>query len=741
LLDNYRSTGALIDACNQIFDQKAPEPLFNGEIAYDAPVRCGRPDRRALDAKGKPVIPVVVMRYKRADGEKASAAEARAAIGRELAVQLRALLNDDAHALTIQEDGAAPRKVKAADVYVLTRTRAESAEIGEYLREAGVPFAFYKQDGLFQTAEAGYILDVLRAVSEPHIRSNRLKAWVSPFFAQPLRELALMEEVPPANPLNERLYEWKGLAERGRFAKLFDGLLHQSGLAYRELLLAASERRLTNYLHIFEILLAQALARRLALPEIIALLEDYIAERALPEVEEGNTQRVESQQDAVSVITVHMSKGLEADVVALFGGMGRPPDWRNLVAVYHGEGLDRRFAIGQTAKESNRDELKREERDENHRLLYVALTRARARLYLPLLPENSPKKDPDGYYSALNQRLRKIVSEPRGSKATQLFTVQDVPEPLFEAAGTDQLRGRLAQWIPPAALMKEDGGEAASEFAKLRRGHAPLAMRSYTSLRGGEEEERWDIPAEEFKSDIDLPGDEQDLPGGREVGIFLHEVLERAAMESIVESPTLEAWRQRDDVKGLVRAAMRRHQIKEPWFERGTQAVFNALSAKLAIGGGRTVGPIYQLANVRELEFVYPIPEASHPLLAALGDGSWTVERGYLKGFVDIVLEDNDRVYFADWKSDQLASYEADALKQHVQLHYLAQARIYSIGVIRLLQIRNQDDYEQRFGGLLYIFLRGMDGSGRRGVYFARPAWSEVCDYESYLMKTAGAGL
>src|SRR5262249_26045753 len=159
-----------------------------------------------------------------------------------------------------------------------------------------------------------------------------------------------------------------------------------------------------------------------------------------------------------------------------------------------------------------------------------------ARLYLPLLPENSPKKDPDGYYSALNQRLRKIVSEPRGSKATQLFTVQDVPEPLFEAAGTDQLRGRLAQWIPPAALMKEDGGEAASEFAKLRRGHAPLAMRSYTSLRGGEEEERWDIPAEEFKSDIDLPGDEQDLPGGREVGIFLHEVLERAAMESIVDS-------------------------------------------------------------------------------------------------------------------------------------------------------------------------------------------------------------
>ena len=71
----------------------------------------------------------------------------------------------------------------------------------------------------------------------------------------PLRELALIDEVPPTHPLNERLYEWKAIAERGQLAELFDRLLHQSGLAYRELFLSGSERRLTNYLHIFEILL------------------------------------------------------------------------------------------------------------------------------------------------------------------------------------------------------------------------------------------------------------------------------------------------------------------------------------------------------------------------------------------------------------------------------------------------------------------------------------------------------
>ena len=109
------------------------------------------------------------MRYQRADGGKASVPEARAALGRHVAEQLHLLLSDDAHKITIEEQDAEPRTLTAKDIFVLTRTRQESAEIGGYLREAGVPFAFYKQEGLFQTSEAYYVLDVLRAVAEPHI--------------------------------------------------------------------------------------------------------------------------------------------------------------------------------------------------------------------------------------------------------------------------------------------------------------------------------------------------------------------------------------------------------------------------------------------------------------------------------------------------------------------------------------------------------------------------------------------
>jgi len=262
-------------------------------------------------------------------------------------------------------------------------------------------------------------------------------------------------------------------------------------------------------------------------------------------------------------------------------------------------------------------------------------------------------------------------------------------------------------------------------------------MRSYTSLRAsGAEEAGWNIPVEEFKGDLEMPPDERDLPGGRAVGLFLHEVIEKVAMDSFAAAPDLGCWRERDDVKGLFYGAMRRNQVRDQqaWFERGTQIVFNALAAPIVISEHNRIGPLYRCRSVREMEFVYPIPEAGHRMLGSSAGGKWTVERGYLKGFVDFVFEHNGLIYFADWKSDQLPSYERAPIEAHVRNHYQTQALIYSIGVLRLLHINSEQDY-RRFGGLLYIFLRGMDGGGRTGVYFHRPAWTEVCTYEAALMR------
>jgi len=742
LVENFRSTADMITASNVILDQSAAPPFFSGEIRYDNPVKCGRDDLRALDAGGKPIRPVTLMLL---NENLVSASEARSALGRYIAATIHRLLSEPAQEITMQGVENGPRAVGAEEIFILTRTGLESLEIGKYLREVGVPFAFYKQEGLFQAGEAADILDVLRAIEEPGDRSRRLKAWATPFFAVPLRELAQLDEIDAAHPLSERLREWNALAEVERFAELFDRMLHQSGLVDRELFMSDSGRELTNYLHVFEILLEDAHGGRLSLAEIVELLDDYVRGLAVPAREDPDVQRLESERKAVQVMTVHKSKGLEADVIFLFGGAYRINNL-NPVAVFH-EGLERRVAIGKTARDAVSDRLECEQAEEDQRLLYVAITRARVKLYLPLFPEGSTKATVSGYYRHLNDRLLALEAErSRNQIYDHNFQVDKLR--LAKPADRDEegIANAFLAWVPPENLLRDEDAALESELRQIRRRRAPLLVRSYTSLQKFRPNaDPFGLEPEDFKSDDDdasQAAEAADLPGGRSVGIFLHEVIEKLDFATLDASPALAAWKARDDVHELIDAAMRRHQVLDMrWYDRAAEIVFNTLRAPIAVESVVRIDGLYKCPNVREMEFVYPIPELHHPLLAKSHDGAWTVERGYLKGFVDLVFEHNGLVYFADWKSDLLDSYDRAAVEEHVKKHYELQAQIYSIGVMRLLGIRNEREYRARFGGLLYLFIRGIGagGSSDRGVYFHRPRWPELVASELVLIRVVPA--
>src|SRR6185312_1539017 len=133
---NYRATPGLVDATNRIFDQEAEEAIFSGAIEYE-PVACGRLDRSLVDADGQPLSPVCAMRF--------DAALTAPEVGAWIAREIRAAVDPDR---PWRFDG---RRLAYGDVFVLTRTAREGRELGKALRAAGVPHAFYKEDGLFQT--------------------------------------------------------------------------------------------------------------------------------------------------------------------------------------------------------------------------------------------------------------------------------------------------------------------------------------------------------------------------------------------------------------------------------------------------------------------------------------------------------------------------------------------------------------------------------------------------------------
>ena len=578
LVTNFRSSASVVDSLNCIFDQNIESPFFTGEIAYSDPARCGRGTRTVNDADGDVVKPVVLMRFLPNDATQRFASAARETIGRYIAATLRKMLSD-AGALVIHDPEGTRRRTKSRtveprDIFVLTRTKRESEEIALYLREYEVPFAFFKLDGLFQTQEAREVLDVLRAIESPQDRSLRLRAWGSRFFAVRYQDLPTLREVPDSHQLIERLYVWSSMCAAGNFANLFDSLIHDSGLVEREILLSRSNRELTNFLHIVEVLVERTVAGRLSLSAIIELLEGYIAGRNEPPGPDGNVQRLESERNAVQVMTVHMSKGLEADVVFLFGGSHR--NWqREKLVIYHNKG-ERRFAIGGKLQALVSDELKDEEAEEDQRLLYVALTRARAQIYLPFFPDGATKTSVNGYYKPLNDRLKSIEKNITVGvhPAQNLFQIVDacfaLPTP-FEDPDPLPLR----EWSPPEGLLRDDS-EPERTFDQTAREHSALLMSSYTALKHAARPTTWEMEPDEFKSDLQIEPSAADLAGGSQVGIFLHEVIEHIlGMNTFTENPDFDSWRDRSDVKQLFHDYMTLHQVKDPgWLDRGCDSRF-----------------------------------------------------------------------------------------------------------------------------------------------------------------------
>jgi exodeoxyribonuclease V beta subunit len=133
---------------------------------------------------------------------------------------------------------------------------------------------------------------------------------------------------------------------------------------------------------------------------------------------------------------------------------------------------------------------------------------------------------------------------------------------------------------------------------------------------------------------------------------------------------------------------------------------------------------------VREMEFLYPIPEIAH----AEGNG-WRIERGVVKGFVDLLFEHDGRAYVCDWKGDWLPSWDAAALAAHSVRNYEIQARLYTVAALRLLGIADEATHAQRFGGVLYGFLRGLrTDDPAAGVHFRRPTWADVQGWQREML-------
>jgi len=241
-------------------------------------------------------------------------------------------------------------------------------------------------------------------------------------------------------------------------------------------------------------------------------------------------------------------------------------------------------------------------------------------------------------------------------------------------------------------------------------------------------------------------GADSSLPGGAETGIFLHDLLAEVALDELARAPDLAAWLARSQVADQLDRLRRRHGRSASEVAAAARLVHTAYTSPVRLPAGTLPSLAAAESALREMEFHFPIPENGHPLwsrpAAPRKDRPWRIERGVVRGFIDLLLEHAGRVYVCDWKSDLLPSYAEADLARHCQQHYDVQARLYALAALRLCDIADAQAYEQRFGAVLFCFLRGRQADDeRRGIFGLAPTWQDILSWETDMLDSSFWGL
>jgi len=741
---SYRASPPLLDALHRILlPAEGEPPFFTRASIYEAPVKAGDPRRRTVERQGEDALPLAPITVLSVRGEAPLRPRAaRRTLSRAIADEIRTLLGRE----VLVGSGDTLRRLGPSDIFVLTRSAAEGLEVADALGRAGVPHAFFKQEGLFATAEARDWADLLLALATPDDPRRLARALATPFFGVAPEDFGALAALPEGHRLLVRFRTLAALAESTGTAELLSTVLEATGITCRELYLFRSERRLTNYLHLAEVLADLARTHDANLRELGSRLVQLSAGE-LGASEGEDVQRLPSERAAVQLLTMHKAKGLEAEVVFLYGGMGRPRTRRwakRLGTTGHGERIAWLLPPAQgTDDPAIEASIVREDREEAERLLYVALTRARSLLYLPFF-EAAGRDGLRGAYRVVHARLDAL------GRAHELVPPLFRVEPITPgSAGRAANRRREPLAAPePHLVAAERSLPAAAAFEALGRARSGGVVTSYSRMK----RERDRTSGAEFDvlarfDEVSAPRSESrsDDPSGAAFGVAVHAVLERVPLERVRQSTGGDALLAHPDVRDLALDTLIAGGLDERALPLLGRLVHGGLTTPLpALGAGvRLLDPPRRAA---EVPFVHVLPEHDHPgpVEPLAPDLLLDAPRGYLGGVLDLVLDVDGRRWVIDWKTDRLPAYDPASVAAHAAEHYGLQLRLYALALRRMLVAERAEDVDARLGGVVYVFLRGRadaaDGTPAAaddGLFVARPTAAELDAWDRELRRSA----
>ena len=712
---NWRSSPGMVGSVNRLFSL-SDNPFMFHEIPF-LPVKAAAKNkglRFTVDAADVPAMNVWLM-----PGDTVGSGDYQTFMAQLCATQIRDWLSAGQRGRALLWRGETSRPVQASDITVLVRNRLEAAQVREALQTRGIPSVYLSnRDSVFETLEAQELLWLLQAVLAPERENTLRSALATSMFGLTALDIENLNQDEQAwDALVEEFSEYRQIWRQRGVMPMLRALMTARHIAENLLATRGGERRLTDILHISE-LLQEAASQLESEHALVRWLAQHIAE---PDSNAASQQmRLESDKHLVQIVTIHKSKGLEYPLVWLpFIARFRKQDQ----AFYHDrETFAAVLDLGQD--EASLELAEAERLAEDLRLLYVALTRAVWHCSLGVAPLSSRKSgNSDFHLSALGRLLQAGEAMDAAGLAARLadFCHGDIAL---------QIPGELdlTPWQAPAATIPR-----LSARELQRRIADDWRVTSYSGLQqhgfsGGQDLlPRLDVDAAGVGEVVEEPQlTPHQFPRGAAPGTFLHSLFE----ELDFTQPVPEGW---------MAEKLQLSGFDAQWAPVLTDWLGGVLKTRLP---GPDIALNQLAARDKQVEMAFYLPIAQlltaerldalirqyDPLSADTPPLDFRQVRGMLKGFIDLVFRHEGRYYLLDYKSNWLGedreAYTRPAMEQAMRAHrYDLQYQLYSLALHRYLRHRLADyDYDRHFGGVIYLFLRGMDGQeGGQGIFTTRP--------------------
>ncbi len=735
---NWRSSSALVGAVNGLFERAKDPFIYEADIPFLPVEAQGKSKALLLGGVTAPVLHCWQLTgqptFNRGDYQSKMARATAAEIHRllTLAREGKALIGDKA--------------VKAGDIAVLVRTGAEGKLVQQELARLAIASVYLSnRESVLAQVEAREILLILHACQNQSEERSLRAALATGLFDLDAKALdGLASDERAWESAVQEFMEYRSIWHRRGVLAMLRALLHRRNLAASLLASPYGERRLTNFLHLGE-LLQQVSSELDGEYALLRWLGEAVSHPNGQDAEQ--VLRLESERKLVQIVTIHKSKGLEYPLVFLpFICSHRAAE----TPLYHeaDEGGNRTI-LDLTGAEGSLAQADKERLAEDLRLLYVALTRGVYATWLGLAPVRSGNGKSDKtelHHTAIGYLLQKGEEGDAQTLATALTELAQAlpgvtvgepsltrPAPLpaeEEQLGEPQVRQFMGQ------LERDWWISSYSGLAAQGHGHGKGVLAN----PGFDDEVVTESASAEAVEEAPAPSIFT-FPKGARPGTLLHSLFETIDFQSAAGESLTEH----------IATLLAQDGFDESWAEVLQLQVEAVLDTPLETGLGEPVR-LRDLSADRkqvELEFFLPMGRVTATALTALCQqhdplsrgnkplGFATVQ-GMLKGFIDLVFEWQGRWYLLDYKSNHLgmspADYSRPALERAMAEHrYDLQYQLYSLALHRLLSLRLPGyDFDRHFGGIFYLFLRGMP---QGGVFHTRPSRELVLGLDKLFSK------